>query len=174
MSNESFSLAMTRRGDGNIGDPPAVAFVTVLVTGFLIWRYRNWTIGTRPPCLSQRVRFKATVCDVMIDKLSGKVAYAIMSFGGFLGVGESYHPLPWNTLKYDTRQGGYVVGLTRQQPTFARTETPAWGDRAYEIKHPRLLRRGTLQGPMTLDLPRPGRLLGISTISTAIESSLGS
>jgi sporulation protein YlmC with PRC-barrel domain len=37
------------------------------------------------------------VYDVMIDKLSGKVAYAIMSFGGFLGVGERYHPLPWNT-----------------------------------------------------------------------------
>jgi PRC-barrel domain len=76
------------------------------------------------------------VYDVMIDKLSGKVAYAIMSFGGFLGIGERYHPLPWNTLKYDTRQGGYVVGLTRQQlegaPTFARTETPAWGDRTYE------------------------------------------
>ena len=76
------------------------------------------------------------VYDVMIDKRSGKVAYAIVSFGGFLGVGEDYHPLPWNTLKYDTRQGGYVVGLTRQQlegaPTYARTETPAWGDRAYE------------------------------------------
>ena len=76
------------------------------------------------------------VYDVMIDKMSGKVAYAIMSFGGFLGIGERYHPLPWNTLKYDTRQGGYVVGLTRQQlegaPTYARTETPAWGDRAYE------------------------------------------
>jgi PRC-barrel domain len=42
---------------------------------------------------------------VMIDKVSGKVAYAIMSFGGFLGVGERYHPLPWNNLKYDTRQG---------------------------------------------------------------------
>ena len=74
------------------------------------------------------------VYDVMIDKVSGKVAYAIMSFGGFLGVGERYHPLPWNNLKYDTRQGGYVVGLTLQQlegaPTFARTDTPAWGDRA--------------------------------------------
>src|SRR6201989_568516 len=55
------------------------------------------------------------VYDVMIDKLSGKVAYAIMSFGGFLGIGERYHPLPWNTLKYDTRQGGYVVGLTIDQ-----------------------------------------------------------
>lgn len=74
--------------------------------------------------------------DVMIDKRSGRIAYAVMSFGGFLGIGERYHPLPWATLKYDTRQGGYVVGLTREQlegaPTFGRAEAPAWGDRAYE------------------------------------------
>lgn len=74
--------------------------------------------------------------DVMIDKRSGKIAYAVMSFGGFLGIGERYHPLPWATLKYDTRQGGYVVGLTNAQlenaPTFGAEESPAWGDRAYE------------------------------------------
>jgi hypothetical protein len=74
--------------------------------------------------------------DVMLDKKSGRVAYAVMSFGGFLGMGNRYHPLPWNTLKYDTRQGGYVVGMTKQQlegaPTFAENETPAWGDREYE------------------------------------------
>jgi hypothetical protein len=61
-----------------------------------------------------------------------------MSFGGFLGMGERYHPLPWATLKYDTRQGGYVVGLTKQQlegaPTYAPNELPAWGDRAYETR----------------------------------------
>ena len=76
------------------------------------------------------------VYDVMIDKRSGKIAYAVMSFGGFLGMGNDYHPLPWNTLKYDTRQGGYVVGLTKQQlegaPHYGRNETPAWGDRNYE------------------------------------------
>jgi hypothetical protein len=76
------------------------------------------------------------VYDVMIDKRSGKIAYAVMSFGGVLGIGNDYHPLPWNTLKYDTRQGGYVVGLTKQQlegaPTFNRDQAPAWGDRAYE------------------------------------------
>src|SRR3954465_10783952 len=75
------------------------------------------------------------VYDVMIDKRSGKVAYAIMSFGGFLAVGGAYHPRPWKPLKCDPRQGGYVVGLARDQlegaPTYARTETPAWGDRAY-------------------------------------------
>ena len=41
-----------------------------------------------------------TVQRVMIDKLSGKVAYAVISFGGFLGVGEDYYPVPWSTLKY--------------------------------------------------------------------------
>jgi sporulation protein YlmC with PRC-barrel domain len=74
--------------------------------------------------------------DVMIDKKTGKIAYAVMSFGGFLGMGERYHPIPWPTLKYDTRQGGYVVGLTKAQleaaPTFGRDETPRWGDQAYE------------------------------------------
>jgi hypothetical protein len=74
--------------------------------------------------------------DVMIDKRSGKIAYAVMSFGGFLGIGERYHPLPWSTLKYDTRQGGYVVGLTIEQlqkaPSFGEDELPEWGNRAYE------------------------------------------
>src|SRR5687767_10697004 len=46
-----------------------------------------------------------TVHDVMIDKRSGHVEYAIMSFGGFLGIGESYHPLPWRMLTYDTTKG---------------------------------------------------------------------
>jgi hypothetical protein len=52
---------------------------------------------------------------VMIDKISGKVAYAVMSFGGFLGMGEDYYPVPWSTLKYDTNLGGYRVNLTNDQ-----------------------------------------------------------
>ena len=51
----------------------------------------------------------------MIDRPSGKVAYAIMSFGGFLGMGNQYHPLPWSVLKYDTNLGGYVVNLDKRQ-----------------------------------------------------------
>jgi hypothetical protein len=46
-----------------------------------------------------------SVYNLMIDKYSGQVAYAVISFGGFLGMGESYHPLPWRTLTYDTRKG---------------------------------------------------------------------
>jgi hypothetical protein len=39
---------------------------------------------------------------LMIHKISGKVAYAVVSFGGFLGMGEEYFPMPWAVLKYDT------------------------------------------------------------------------
>ena len=50
-----------------------------------------------------------TIEHVMIDKLTGQVSYAVMSFGGFLGIGEKYHPLPWQVLEYDTSKGGYIV-----------------------------------------------------------------
>ncbi len=76
------------------------------------------------------------VHDVMIDKVSGKVAYAVMSFGGFLGIGQKYHPLPWSTLDYDVRKGGYVVNMTKDQlekaPTYDAGREPDWSDRAYE------------------------------------------
>ena len=54
-----------------------------------------------------------TVYNFMVDKVSGQVAYVVMSFGGFLGLGEQYHPLPWRALTYDTRLGGYVIDIDR-------------------------------------------------------------
>ena len=56
-----------------------------------------------------------SVYNFMVDKVSGQVAYAVMSFGGFLGIGDSYHPLPWKSLTYDTDKGGYVVDLDRSR-----------------------------------------------------------
>jgi hypothetical protein len=56
-----------------------------------------------------------TVYNFMVDKVSGQVAYVVMSFGGFLGVGESYHPLPWRALTYDPRLGGYVVDIDKDK-----------------------------------------------------------
>jgi len=55
------------------------------------------------------------VYNFMVDKYTGQVAYAVMSFGGFLGLGESYHPLPWKVLTYDTRLEGYVIDLDRER-----------------------------------------------------------
>jgi hypothetical protein len=44
---------------------------------------------------------------VMIDKPSGEIAYAVLSFGGFLGIGTDHYPVPWKALRYDTDLGGY-------------------------------------------------------------------
>lgn len=52
---------------------------------------------------------------ILIDKHSGEVAYVVMSFGGFLGIGEKFHPLPWRVLDYDTNIGGYRVDLNREE-----------------------------------------------------------
>ena len=75
------------------------------------------------------------VYNFMVDKRSGQVAYAVMSFGGFLGVGAGYHPLPWKALTYDTGLGGYVVDIDKDRlqgaPSYAAGETPAWGDPTY-------------------------------------------
>ena len=72
-----------------------------------------------------------TVYNFMVDKITGRVAYAVMSFGGFLGLGERYHPLPWQALTYDPVREGYVVDLDRERlkdaPSFAAGEEP-WLD----------------------------------------------
>ena len=52
---------------------------------------------------------------VMIDKVGGQVAYAVLQFGGFLGLGSDYYPIPWASLKYDTRLGGYRLNMTEAQ-----------------------------------------------------------
>jgi hypothetical protein len=71
---------------------------------------------------------------VMIDKISGKVAYAVVSFGGFLGMGEDYYPMPWSKLNYDTSLGGYRVDITEDQlkgaPKFNRSTDWDWSDRS--------------------------------------------
>lgn len=56
-----------------------------------------------------------TIERVMIEKTNGRVSYAVLGFGGFLGVGNDHYPLPWNALKYDTDIGGYRVGITEEQ-----------------------------------------------------------
>jgi sporulation protein YlmC with PRC-barrel domain len=73
-----------------------------------------------------------TVYNFMVDKRSGKVEYAVLSFGGLFGLGSDYYPLPWEILTYDTGQGGYVIDLDKsvlekaprysadQEPTYSR------------------------------------------------------
>ena len=78
-----------------------------------------------------------SVYNFMVDKISGQVAYVVMSFGGFLGIGESYHPLPWRALTFDTRLGGYVVDIEKDRlvgaPRYGTDEDP-FSDDEYGAK----------------------------------------
>lgn len=69
----------------------------------------------------------------LVDKVSGQVEYAVLQFGGVFGLGADYYPLPWQSLTYDTEQGGYVVELDKETlesaPRYA-DEEPRF-DRAY-------------------------------------------
>jgi sporulation protein YlmC with PRC-barrel domain len=80
-----------------------------------------------------------SVDDLMIDKISGQIRYAVLEFGGFLGMGTDRYPLPWNMLKYDTQKEGYVVPLDKnkleQAPHYDESDvpdyTPDYGRRVY-------------------------------------------
>ena len=110
---------------------------------------------------------------VMIDKISGKVAYAVVSFGGFLGMGEDYYPMPWPNLKYDTRLGGYRVGVTEDQlkgaPKFNRNTDWDWSDRARDRSFPLLLKTPLCYPtPATGPPPPPAALLLIESMAGGI------
>src|SRR4249919_1883357 len=80
-----------------------------------------------------------SIDDLMIDKRSGQIRYAVLEFGGFLGMGTDRYPLPWNVLKYDTQKEGYVVPLDKkkleQAPRYSEDDmpdyTPDYGRRVY-------------------------------------------
>jgi hypothetical protein len=65
---------------------------------------------------------------LMIDKVSGRVIYAVMSFGGFVGLGHSHYPIPWNALKYDTKLNGYSAPSGPSEIRCARQPQPGAGD----------------------------------------------
>jgi hypothetical protein len=71
-----------------------------------------------------------SIYNFMVDKRSGKVEYAVMTYGGFLGMGTRYYPMPWDILEYDTRLGGYRVDMLERDleraPSFDRDSEPSF------------------------------------------------
>ncbi|RLQ87887.1 PRC-barrel domain-containing protein [Notoacmeibacter ruber] len=61
--------------------------------------------------------------DVILDKTSDTIKFAVVGFGGFLGVGEKYHAVPWASLNYEDNQGGYIVPFTKEQLETAPQDT---------------------------------------------------
>lgn len=85
--------------------------------------------------------------DIVLDKRSNNIVFAIVGFGGFLGMGEKYHPVPWSSLKYEEREGAYVVNFSKDMLKAAPADSidaliagnaTAYRDRAYDYyKAPR-------------------------------------
>ena len=77
---------------------------------------------------------------LILDKRNGHVSYAVLSFGGFLGIGSDHYPLPWSKLNYDESLGGYRVDITKEQlegaPRYDREDDNYWteenGRRVYD------------------------------------------
>ena len=73
-----------------------------------------------------------SIDDLMIDRRSGQVRYAVLEFGGFLGINTDRYPLPWSMLKYDMQLEGYVVPLQKEQldsaPRYTDTDVPEYTD----------------------------------------------
>jgi sporulation protein YlmC with PRC-barrel domain len=75
-----------------------------------------------------------SIYNFMVDKRSGEVEYAVLSFGGLFGMGGDYYPLPWEVLDYDTDRGGYAIDLDKsvleKAPHYSREAEPPY-DRGY-------------------------------------------
>ena len=56
-----------------------------------------------------------TVEDIVLDKQSNRIIFAVVGFGGFLGMNEKYHPVPWSALDYVESEDSYVVPFTKEQ-----------------------------------------------------------
>ena len=72
---------------------------------------------------------------LMVDKMSGRVAYAVMSFGGFMGLNHSHYPIPWSALQFNTSLNGFRTNISEEMlkdaPQFS---DDSWQDRNWEMK----------------------------------------
>ncbi|MFO1467058.1 MAG: PRC-barrel domain-containing protein [Steroidobacteraceae bacterium] len=79
--------------------------------------------------------------DIVLDKESNNIVFAVVGFGGFLGMGEKYHPMPWAKLDYDENNGAYVVDVTKDQllaapadslEALTRSDSHLYRDKTYD------------------------------------------
>ncbi len=76
-----------------------------------------------------------SIRDVMIDEISGQVAYAVLKYGSVLGIGGKLFALPWEVLEYDPERDAYIIDLPQDQlrnaPSYEENTQPDWSDPAW-------------------------------------------
>lgn len=92
---------------------------------------------------------------LMIERASGQVRYAVLSFGGFLGMGHSHYPLPWSSFRYDTGLEGYSTSVSEAQLKDApEYSDDSWDDPEWEARLGRFFERSTGVGGPTASPPQ--------------------
>jgi PRC-barrel domain len=123
----------------------AVVATGIMENGFYLWGPRHQRASPKPIIESDRVEGTAvfdrngdqigTIKRLLIEKVSGRVLYVDVTFGGFLGIGVHHHTIPWDKLAYDREFGGYRTDITEEQirgaPTFFGDDQ-IWHDRNRE------------------------------------------
>jgi sporulation protein YlmC with PRC-barrel domain len=108
---------MYKRFSGNTGPGPSLMGAGTLI-GDDVYNAAGETLGD--------------IKEIMLDMQSGKVAYAVLSFGGFLGVGEKLFAVPWHALRLDTERHGFVLNVSKEQlkaaPGFDKDDWPDMRD----------------------------------------------
>lgn len=73
--------------------------------------------------------------EIMVDTTSGRVAYAVLSFGGFLGMGDKLFAIPWEALQIDKEHEAFVLNVDRESleeaPGFDKNNWPEFADRTW-------------------------------------------
>jgi sporulation protein YlmC with PRC-barrel domain len=79
--------------------------------------------------------------DVVLDKMSNDIMFAVVGFGGVMGMGEKFHPIPWSMLDYDPNDDAYICAVTMEQlkaapsdsiDALTKNDGVAFRDRSYE------------------------------------------
>ena len=100
--------------------------------------YIQATRVTGTPVYNHQGEKLGQIEDIVLTKVEGQAVYAVLSFGGFLGMGHEHYPLPWSILTFDTERGGYVVNLSREHlegaPRHAAGDTQELGDPAWHTR----------------------------------------
>jgi hypothetical protein len=113
----------------------AVVAAAILENGFYLWEPVIRSSQFNPVIKSDRVEGTSVfnqnnerigaIKSLLIEKVSGRVLYVEVTFGGFLSVREHHHTIPWTTLRYDRELEGYRIDITEEQ---ARSAPPFYGD----------------------------------------------
>ena len=113
----SATLAQSAFGQSAAGQASAEPPVGALISGRMVQGTRVFSPGHDE---------LGHIDDVMIDAVTGRVAYGVLQFGGFLGIGSDYHPIPFGRLKYDATLQGYITDLTKDDLEGAPSHQEDW------------------------------------------------